>query len=246
MRLPARHHTGQGPAERAAEPPFRSLFLSLAADAARLGRLETLEVLAGGGLTAAVVKSHDVELKRRAVSDQKLEAALDGGEILGGGTVQIGGALVAYVLGRTIHRPAAAIVGAELFRAQLLSGGLTQALKFSVGRRRPDGARYSFPSGHASASFATAAVLERRWGWRVGVPAYGAAAYVAASRLSENRHYASDVAFGAALGIVAGRAVTLRHGTRSWSAAPYVSRDGRGVMFTMVARAGGRGVRRAP
>ena len=47
------------------------------------------------------------------------------------------------------------------------------------------------------------------FGWKAGVPAYGLAAYVAGSRLQENRHYMSDVLFGAAVGIVSGRTVTI-------------------------------------
>jgi membrane-associated phospholipid phosphatase len=43
------------------------------------------------------------------------------------------------------------------------------------------------------------------------VPAYIFAGYVASSRLHENRHFASDVVFGAAVGTIAGRTVT-RHG----------------------------------
>ena len=34
-------------------------------------------------------------------------------------------------------------------------GNFTEALKFGVNRTRPTGSSHSFPSGHASASFAT-------------------------------------------------------------------------------------------
>jgi len=80
---------------------------------------------------------------------------------------------------------------------------LTQGIKLSVGRERPDGGRFSFPSGHTSSTFATAAVLHGYFGWRVGIPAYGFATLIGGSRLQENRHYPSDVIFGAAIGLVA-------------------------------------------
>jgi membrane-associated phospholipid phosphatase len=57
-----------------------------------------------------------------------------------------------------------------------------------VSRRDPDATGYSFPPGHASVRFATATVLQRHFGWK-GALAYPLAAYVAASRLHENRHH---------------------------------------------------------
>jgi membrane-associated phospholipid phosphatase len=42
---------------------------------------------------------------------------------------------------------------------------------------------------------------------------------VAASRLHDNKHYLSDVVFGAAVGSIAGRTVT-RHGREAWSLSP--------------------------
>jgi membrane-associated phospholipid phosphatase len=59
-------------------------------------------------------------------------------------------------------------VGADLVRVQILNTIATHGTKALVDRRRPDGAQGSFPSGHASASFATAAVLQRHYGWRLG------------------------------------------------------------------------------
>jgi hypothetical protein len=70
---------------------------------------------------------------------------------------------------------------------------------------------FSFPSGHSASSFATAAVLQRHFGWKVGVPAYVIAGYVATARVHDNRHYLSDVVFGAAMGI-AGERTVMRAG----------------------------------
>ena len=75
---------------------------------------------------------------------------------------------------------------------------------------------------------------QRHFGWKVGIPAYGAASYVAASRLQTNRHYLSDVAFGAALGIVAGRTVTVGHGNARFAVAPVAAPGGGGIAFTWI------------
>ena len=63
------------------------------------------------------------------------------------------------------------------------------------------------------------------------------ATYVAASRVEMKRHYLSDVAFGAALGIMAGRTVTIGH-EHKFALTPLSSTDGTGVGagFTWVGR----------
>jgi membrane-associated phospholipid phosphatase len=62
------------------------------------------------------------------------------------------------------------------------------------------------------------------------------ASWVAASRVQVKRHYLSDVAFGAALGIVAGRTVTIGRGETRFAVAPAVAPGGAGVNFTWVGK----------
>jgi hypothetical protein len=62
------------------------------------------------------------------------------------------------------------------------------------------------------------------------------ASYVAASRVQMKRHYLSDVAFGAALGIVAGRTVTIGRGNARSGLAPMASPGGGGVAFNWMAK----------
>jgi membrane-associated phospholipid phosphatase len=94
-------------------------------------------------------------------------------------------------------------------RAQLSVVSWTYAIKFIADRTRPNGDPRGFPSGHASTSFATATVLQEHFGWKVGLPAFVAAAYTGTSRIADNQHWASDVVFGAAVGIACGRTVTI-------------------------------------
>jgi membrane-associated phospholipid phosphatase len=112
--------------------------------------------------------------------------------------------------------------------AALAAGGVANgALKYSVGRERPsttaDPLRFrplngrnrwqSFPSGHAVVVFSLASAVseEARRPW-VTALAYGGAAMVGWSRVYDDKHWASDVAAGALVGILAGRStVRLLH-----------------------------------
>jgi len=80
---------------------------------------------------------------------------------------------------------------------------VTYALKYGVGRLRPNGENtQSFPSGHSSVAFSTATMLQMWYGWEAGIPAYTMAILTAFQRLDDNKHWLSDVIFGATLGIV--------------------------------------------
>jgi membrane-associated phospholipid phosphatase len=68
-------------------------------------------------------------------------------------------------------------------------------------------------------------VIERHLGWRKSLLGYTIASYVAASRLHDNRHYLSDVVFGAAVGSIAGRTV-VHHASDYWTFAPMALPDG--------------------
>ena len=100
--------------------------------------------------------------------------------------------------------------GRDLLRAQISVASWTYAIKLATDRTRPNGDPHSFPSGHASTSFATAMVLQDHFGWKVGLPAFVVASYTAASRVADNQHWTSDVVFGAALGIASARTVTIK------------------------------------
>jgi membrane-associated phospholipid phosphatase len=131
------------------------------------------------------------------------------GEPLGELGTLLGSASVVYAIGRIKDKPKASHVGMDLIQALAISEGLTQTLKYTTRRERPDhSSRNSFPSGHAADTFAFATALERHLGWRYFVPAYVFASYVAFSRLPANRHWFSDAVFGMSVGIIAGRTVT--------------------------------------
>lgn len=114
--------------------------------------------------------------------------------------------------------------------------GATYILKYTVKEWRPDHSdRHSFPSGHTSITFASAAYLQRRYGWAYGAPAYALAAYTGWGRVYSKRHHWWDVVTGAAIG--AGSAYIF---TRPWakehqfSIAPVTDGETMGVTASFV------------
>ncbi len=65
----------------------------------------------------------------------------------------------------------------------------------------------SFPSGHSTAAFSMATVFAMEYSETIWIPvlAYTLATGTAISRLYDNKHWASDVVIGSALGFVTGR-----------------------------------------
>lgn len=187
-----------------------------------------------GAAAAMFAHSEDARVTR-SLGNQHHETFESGGTI-GGVPLQLGGALATYAVGRISHSPRAASVGVDLFQAQVLAQAVTQGIKLAARRTRPDGTTLSFPSGHTSSAFASATVLQRHFGWKAGLPAYALATYVATSRIEQKRHFLSDVTFGAVIGIVAGRTVTVGRGDARFAIAPVATNGGGAVAFTWVGR----------
>jgi membrane-associated phospholipid phosphatase len=191
--------------------PLRRFAVTVARDVKELGSKESLIILMNGAILAALALPVDRSITLGTSSTRFLKAGFGTtGKELGEEYVQAGTAAATWAAGRLLKKPKVAAVGRDLMEAQFVSAAVTQALKFAVQRERPDGEARSFPSGHASASFASASVLHRHFGARAAIPAYGAALYITMSRLQANSHYASDILIGAALGIAVGRAATIR------------------------------------
>ena len=98
--------------------------------------------------------------------------------------------------------------------SKALAGTLavTYGLKLAINKERPNGENNnSFPSGHTSVAFTSAAFVQKRYGWEYGIPAYLLAGYVGYTRIEANKHDAVDVVAGAAIGIGMGYLFTKRY-----------------------------------
>jgi hypothetical protein len=176
--------------------------------------------VAGGESRTWLAVGASLAIGSAPLDDRLSESMRDGdpdpgfapGRHLGEAALHFGVPAAMYVGARITGHPDTAGLAVTMLRTQVVNGILTRSLKL-IPRRRPnqDAAtltKGSFPSGHTSAAFATATIIQRRWGWTRGVPAYLVAAYVGTTRL-QNLHYLSDVTFGAALGIASGLTVKM-------------------------------------
>jgi membrane-associated phospholipid phosphatase len=158
---------------------------------------------------------------------------LNSGNTAGALWTQLGAGLVTLAIGKTTRQPQIAELGSDLLQAQLVSQFLVQGLKLATERTRPDASNhFSLPSGHTASAFAAATVLERRFGWKVGIPAYALGGYVATARIASNKHYLSDVIIGAGIGVIAGRAVTVGSGKTKFDLGFAPTSGGAALTFT--------------
>ena len=196
-------------------------------------RKSTWVILGVGAAAAALTHPLDQEVNEH-FSNSSGAGFFAPGKYLGSFYVQLGTASGLYLFGRYAMKPAdgesrtnkVSHLGFDMVRALVISQSLTQGMKYAVQRDRPTGECCAFPSGHASAAFATASVIERHLGARGAWPTFVVASYVAVSRIKDNRHYLSDVVFGAALGIVSGWTVVGRHGRSEYTMIPMPTRGG--------------------
>ena len=160
-------------------------------------------------------------------------ALFESGNVLGQFAFQASAGFATYGIGKAIGNRKGAMVGRDIVRAQLLSQALVQTVKYTVRRERPDASNNkSFPSGHAASAFATATVLQRHYGWKIGVPAYGLGGYIALARMAWNRHHATDVVMGAGFGIASARTVTMSLAKSRFSVGVQPTTGGASLNFT--------------
>jgi len=203
----------------------------------------TLGVAGAVGLTYAFDKQIRDELDD--LSGSSLDNAADAGSLIGDPFLHLG--LAALVYGGAIVADSAKWkeTGEMMGEALILADASTLIIKESAGRGRPNTTRAkgdfrpfgfkndydSLPSMHTSSSFALASVLAATSDSLLMKAAYyGAATFVGFSRAYQNKHWASDVILGAALGELCGRVVTSFHANRSRVAlAPVTYESGAGL-----------------
>jgi len=153
----------------------------------------------------------------RSLHEPLIEQFGNYGNRLGDGETLILLSVGVFLVGYAWKREAFRQAGIDSLVAHAVAGIAVQIPKHIIGRPRPrfthqdafeygpsiQGGLDAFPSGHATASFAVAAVFARyvprmAWLW------YGAASYVGLCRFLRGSHFPTDVIAGAVLGFLVG------------------------------------------
>jgi len=138
--------------------------------------------------------------------------------------------ILASSLGTTIFHEDGSEGTIQFFKSFAVSQIVTEGLKSSIHKRRPNGGCCkSFPSGHSSKAFMGASFIHKRYGWQYSVPAYIAATYVGYSRVHADKHYMEDVAAGVAIGILSSFYFTDK--AKGFEIIPVIDRNKYGVYF---------------
>ena len=220
-----------GPPPTPPHTGIKAMFKELGSDVKKLPSRENLFWVGIGSGLALAVHPADHNVTDTLVASRTADRVFKPGSILGQSYTLLAIASTVYATGRLKDEPKVSHVGMDLIQSVLIAEAITQTLKYTTRRERPDlSGRNSFPSGHAADTFAFATALERHLGWRGAVPAYMLSSYVAISRLPANRHWLSDAVFGSTVGIIAGRTVT-RHGREEYPVTIAFVPGGAEVMF---------------
>jgi membrane-associated phospholipid phosphatase len=163
-------------------------------------------VAAVGGLSALMLLDHPVQRYAQRNSGTGADNVSDVVRHFGQpevyGTVTVG--LVAA--GLMTHRPEVTRAGGRLALSLVLAGAGVDADGFS-----PFSGQAALPSGHTAVAFALATSLaddlHRPWA-TVGL--YGMATAVGWSRINDNKHWLSDVAAGALVGVTSAKLASGR------------------------------------
>ena len=223
------------PAEIAPATPVESsnIFKLTALDFKNFFSVDTAKVMSYTALVAIAAAPWDREGVNNGFNIPT--AVFESGNAIGQFAFQVSAGLATYGVGKAVGNQKAALVGRDIVRAQVVSQTFVQALKYTVRRERPDGSNNkSFPSGHSASAFATATVLQRHYGWKVGVPAYALGGYIALARMAWNRHHATDVVMGAGFGIASARTVTMSLAKSKFTVGVQPQRGGASVNFTKI------------
>ncbi len=122
----------------------------------------------------------------------------------------------------------------QFYKSFLTTVVITHGLKYAVNKTRPENnGSHSFPSGHTSAAFQGAAFIQKRYGWKAGLPAYALASFVGYSRVEgeSDKHYLNDVIAGAAIGTLSSYYFTTEY--KGIVATPTIAKHTVGINLSM-------------
>jgi len=197
---------------------------------------------ATSGLYLADADIRSFAKKNQGVTGDRAAAA---GNFLGNPFFAVPSLGIFYLYGQLNDDPKARRTSLLAVESFTISGAIVLTIKQATQRPRPASGETSttwggpgfkstdsgFPSMHTQTAFSIASVFAEEYGDipLVAPTAYGLASFVGLSRIYSNKHWASDVFLGAAIGYFVGKSV-VRYHTAPLKILPAVSQRGFGLM----------------
>lgn len=222
----------------------------IATSPAHWERSDWLEAGGVAAVAAGFYAGADVWAQHAALRNQSRVA--DGfatvGRDFGNGFYTVAAAGGAYLVGEKIRDRRLRRASLDAVESLAISGLFVTGIKVVAGRDRPyvgegrgtwngpstSESRYSFPSGHSAAAFSVATAYATEYGDVPGVApaAYGLATLTGVSRVYNDRHWASDVFVGAALGYFTAKSIARAHrdSDEGWSLRVFPAERGAGAI----------------
>ena len=221
------------------ESSGRPFFKELGNDFVYLFQEKDFYGLVGGlSLASVVFKSQfdneSPEFTEQWGPSQFADNFFEFGEVLGSAVYPLAASALFMTLSGNRKTSTMKAFGSDMIRAHFFNGLVTVSMKGLINRTRPNGASYSYPSGHTSTAFTTAGVINHHYGPKWGIPAFVLAGYVGLSRLQENKHYATDIIAGAVIGTYISYKISNRKNSdEKFTIMPSLVRGSPGARFTM-------------
>ena len=188
--------------------------VSLRNDLQELAEARKIEFALVGLGAAGLLHQLDAEVRDRCRGNSHLELSSQVTNVYGSSGFNLPASGILWLGGHLGDWPGLSRAGGDLLRTLALTQMIVGPMKVIAHRERPDGSnRLSFPSGHTANAFAIARVIHRNCEGPVAVFPYVLGGMVGAGRIYSDRHYLSDVAMGAVVGILVGDTVKLQ---RRW------------------------------
>ena len=163
-------------------------------------------LLGGGALAAAIATRWDASVVNSFAGDAHLVGWRDLGNFWGGGLPMGVFALGAMGYGTFAPNEGWQTEGVSLTEGLLVNGAVSMAMKYAIGRTRPDESdKTSFPSGHTSTAFVMVGHVANLYGNLQALPFAALGVLTGLSRMASHKHFLSDTLFGASLGYFWGR-----------------------------------------
>lgn len=157
-----------------------------------------------------------------------------------------------YLYGSFTHKHHPRSIALKLLESYFFTGGLTQTIKLTSGRQRPDESNSSknwnlfqfkrgnssFYSGHSTVAWMLATVFAHEFKSKKAVPiiSYSLSTLASLSRIYVNKHWTSDVVIGSSLTFFVTKTILKRHSKNTdkdekLSIIPYYQNNQSGIVL---------------